>query len=703
MINFGIDFDEKSGSVKSIKHGGFEYVYGAIPVLTLALRNKAGKQIKLSVDELKNISFEESENYFKAVYENDLVKATIGAEIDDEIRWFLEMETEENHVLEWANYPCITVPNTLSSAGEGHKILWGWNEGVLAENLEDREKTYSYIEPEYSTKGVTGLYPGAVETQFMAYYNNDDGLYFGAHDKDDCLKGIDFYRHENGGIFLQFRHFCGVDFGEKYVMGYPMIMRFFKGDWHDAADIYKNWFEENHSWIPICEDESLPEWYHKSPVVVTYPVRGTHDRDEMVPNRLFPYVNVLPHIERLEKEFDSPVMVLIMHWEGTAPWAPPIVWPPYGGEEALRELIDKLHERGDVFGVYCSGIGWTIKSNLNDYNTQKYFDDNNLKTEMCASPEGTLASEICKAQREGFDLCPAREFAVKTVKEQVDLMINAGIDYIQLLDQNHGGTSYFCYSREHGHPPVPGKWQVDAMKRFMEAVSKDAGNVLFGCESAAAESYIPNLKFSDNRFNLNYLVGRQVPVYSYIYHKYVNNFMGNQVYANGQCNHEKSPYNNLERTAYAFTAGDMLTVVINQDGEITWNWIAKPADGMPKQQPIKTLVRNLNAWRMKDGKKYLHTGDMKKPFKVICDNNILERHWVESVATRPKIHTSAWEAPDGSFGQFLVNYNEEEVVCEVCLPDEEFTLTFQNGEKLCVCGKTELKIAPLSAVLVEKK
>ena len=46
-----------------------------------------------------------------------------------------------------------------------------------------------------------------------------------------------------------------------------------------------------------------------------------------------------------------------------------------------------------------------------------------------------------------------RDFTINTITEQVELMAGAGIDYIQLMDQNHGGTSYFCYSKKHNHPP----------------------------------------------------------------------------------------------------------------------------------------------------------------------------------------------------------------------------------------------------------
>ena len=73
-------------------------------------------------------------------------------------------------------------------------------------------------------------------------------------------------------------------------------------------------------------------------------------------------------------------------------------------------------------------------------------------------------SHICRGQRSGYDMCPTQSFTIDTICGQVEKMCEAGIDYIQVLDQNHGGTPYFCYSREHGHPYAPGIWQTKAMK-----------------------------------------------------------------------------------------------------------------------------------------------------------------------------------------------------------------------------------------------
>ena len=138
----------------------------------------------------------------------------------------------------------------------------------------------------------------------------------------------------------------------------------------------------------LSENTELPRWYEDAPIVVSYPVRGLFDTDEITPNKLFPYENAMPFIDELARKTNARIMVLLMHWEGTAPWAPPFVWPPYGGEEALRTFIDKLHAHGHLIGVYLSGIGFTEKSNLMDYDCTKLIEEGGYKRDFVVSPEG---------------------------------------------------------------------------------------------------------------------------------------------------------------------------------------------------------------------------------------------------------------------------------------------------------------------------
>ncbi len=702
--NIEIMFDDGKGSLYSLKENQTEYVKEKADIFKLAFRDNRGKQILLNSGNMSLISSESSVTGFACEYTASDITVKINCRISDGIVWGIDVSPAKDLVCEWVKYPLIAVNNDFADHGGSSKLLWGINEGVIIDNIERRENCMAYNEPQYPSEGLYGIYPAVVETQFMAYYNEKCGLYFAAHDRSDYLKGISFYPYKTG-VMLEYMHYCGTEFGEKYHMNYPMVMKFFIGNWYAAAEIYRSWFnkEEKPGFVSITKNKRLPEWYGESPVIVTYPVRGLHDMDEMKPNKLFPYVNAIQHIERLEKELDSKIMVILMHWEGSAPWAPPYVWPPFGGEEELKKFIDALHKRGDIIGVYCSGLGWTQQSNLiKTYNKEKEFEENDLEKFMCKSPEQELPySHICRGQRKGYDMCPTQDFTVNVLKKEVKNIASSGIDYIQLLDQNHGGNSYFCYSREHGHPPVPGKWQTDAVKKLLNDVEAEASNkVLFGCESAAAESYIPQLLFSDNRYNLNYAIGYPVPVYAYVFHKYLNNFMGNQV--STAFDHNKSPENIYVRIAYSFMAGDMLTLVINQDGEIIWNWGTRLTT-VPQQTGIKKLVKNLNAWRRGYGGKYLHTGEMQMPYAVECEKNTL---WLSdgSELSLDKIFTSAWSTEQNQFGQFLINYNEIETECRIELPAKDFWLYTNSIDKYTIRGgESTVKIAPYSAVLIESK
>lgn len=706
-----IKIDENKGKIVS-----FEGKKGNLlsdiqpPLLTLSFRGEKGEKITTDVTKANTCKVDLCDDNYIITYsdfENINLVATVKIAFNNElsfINWRASSECDLQ--LEWLEFPSFSVEDTFYDKGGNSKILFPYNEGAIVKNITARENSgFKHFEPEYPSLGSYAMYPGMVCSPFLAVLGDKGNIYVGAHDKQNNTKHIDFYR-ENEGIRLVTRIYPGID-GGNYETDYDTVLSVFEGDWQDGAEIYRNWLEsENAINLPkLKENKDLPEWYSNSPIVVTYCVRGHHDTDIMDPSGLFPYINGMKYIDELSKKLNSKIMVILMHWEGTAPWAPPYVWPPYGGEEALKEYIDALHAKGHLLGVYCSGFGWTEGSNIAEYNMEEAFKEKNLKDVMCVSPKGDLPlSEICTFQRYGYDLCPAHPFTKETLKNEVLNMDKAGIDYVQLLDQNHGGTAYFCYSKEHGHPSVPGKWQSLAVKDILRTIKAEIKNkdMLFGCESAAAEVFIPELLYSDNRFELNFFIGEPVPLYSYLYHEYLNNFMGNQVCGEGAISAYDNKLSLQYRLAYSFSAGDFLTLVINDRGRVQWAWgqsIFSRAY-MPNEDAAITLVKNMNAWRIGEFKKYLHSGKMVKPLKPETNTKIKITFASKTEVTSPLIAAS-YMSSDGKIGHFIVNFINESVECTVQNINGKKLYTSPDAMPQIIEGE-KVTIEPLSVILIEE-
>lgn len=705
-----IDF--AAGRIVSLKKGERELLSGdALPLFELALLDRCGGRTVRSAFDAESCTIRETDGGMEAVYTGwDIpglsVRVSVTCEEDAPgLEWRIAVHNPSDRLIEWIDYPQLSIPDALARNGGDGQILWPYNEGVLVDDMDLREASMChYREPLYPSLGLYGIYPSMVESQFLAYLFAGQGLYIGAHDPRFGVKGIDFCRCQ-GGIKLQFRHYACSPGGMDYTMEYPVVFRFFDGDWHDAAELYRQWFESSkpEEFVEISQNPNLPSWYAQSPVVVTYPVRGLHDMDDMQPNALYPYMEAMPVIEQLARDMGSKVLVLLMHWEGTAPWAPPYVWPPFGGEEVFGEFVDALHKQGHLIGVYCSGIGWTQQSNLiASYNKEEEFQQRHLEKAMCRAPDGQLPlSRICTGQRSGYDMCPASDITREIFSGEIQKLAAAHIDYAQVLDQNHGGNSYFCYSREHGHPPAPGRWQVQAMKQLLGMLKPEDSRMLFGCESAASEPFIPQLLFSDNRFELNYHMGTPVPAYAYLYHAYVNNFMGNQVGLNFTATEDDLLY----RLGYSFAAGDMSTLVLTQTGDIMQYWGSRNFDLLPDKAAVLSFIKNINAWRTGAGRDYLHLGRMLKPCALQCEgkNRILFENREPLLVD--KLLTSCWQAPDGSVGQIVVNYNREEWTFSMDLPADRRACLIEAPHEPCppreITGDTQIPISPLSALLVK--
>ena len=532
------------------------------------------------------------------------------------------------------------------------------------------------------------LYPNTCQMQFLAAYKNGKGVYFSAVDDRHTPKQVDWERIGDAKVRLSLLTFCGDLTDGAWRPSFYYVLRPFDGDWMDACEIYRDWVRT----LPAFANQpNRPKWMYDSPVNLIYPVRGEgldNKPRDMPPNCYFPYINAMSAVEKYGKLLDSRIMALLMHWEGTAPWAPPYVWPPYGGEKALAEFRDALHARGDLLGVYCSGTAWTqVSSIVPSYSLEQRFEDERLGRHMMRGPKGEIATTICNgpdSQRLGYDMCLADDWSVQTVADEIAKMSRFGIDYCQFFDQNLGGGWNLCYAKHHGHPPIPGAWEVDAMLSLQKKVAASAGRdgMILGCEGAAATPYVQQLFYNDARFQWAFWRcgtggGRPVPGLAFVFHEWSCNFSGNM------CNsHDIDPF---YRWAYAFHNGDMLSLILGPDDGLTVGWGRSWDEKFPRQSELVSLVRRFNALRKKYPA-FLLAGKMIKPF-IKCESRpvkMIYNCWDEKgEAEVPSVVMSFWENAKGERIGFATNWKRGL---------SEFKVTHADG-------RTEIRrLAPLETI-----
>ena len=712
--DFVIKINEKMGRVLSIENINRAFLMDGteLPVLTVSLLNTDGEQEIINSDSAEKVEARQDGHVLSVLY-SGIGNCAFDAEIklwqDEKDGMFHRTMSFDNRTgtpVEWVDFGSVAIPQDLRYNGGDSVIYTSFTEGGLIEDFTLREKYMGtrYSDLSYAYRGMGGLYPRTGHMQFMAYYSEKGGVYFAAHDENYTLKVLEVRPLENA-LCLEHRVMPGGVIG-KWEMGYDVVIGGFYGDWYDAAELYRNWFEKSALRpVPIQENKALPVWMDDSPVIIIYPIRGGKDTGDMTPNCYYPFEEGVQYVNRISEKLGCRVMALMMHWEGTAPWAPPLVWPPYGGEEGFKKAVRMLHEKGNLAGVYCSGIGWTTESYLvPEYDPQKAYEEYAMESCICRSPkEEMLETGTLDGIRSAYSVCPAHDVVSDIVVGEIEKIAGSGIDYCQFFDQNWGGNSKFCYSRNHGHPAAPGKWMTEAMLRMQERgnarIREMGSEMLLGTESAAAEPFIGELPFNDLRFIKWYYYGTPVPAYSYIAHEYTNNFAGNFCGAAHSLDILGNPSNLAFTIGYAFAAGNMLSVVLGKNGQIHWAWCVDEDEvGVPQnQEELWQFVAHLNAWRRGVGKEFLRFGRMEKPEKIsgIGTYQLLRADGTHAEFT--ELLYTKWSY-EGNIAQFVVNFHDTEKRFYV----EKDVKIFNNpNDTACsVKAKEEIVLQPFSAVML---
>ena len=196
-------------------------------LITLKLLDEKGNPYYYTSNEATDIVVRKEANGCTICYKNihgvgiDCI-ATVRAYKEEGFSWRLSVNNKSGMTMEWVEFPQIKVENTLKGNGGKSQLFWPAVEGVLVEDAKIRDKSMmKYREITRKTGGYNGAYPGSAVMQFMAYYDDKSGLYFGAHDPACAPKVLEWYEKDDG-IVLELRTFCNGAM-EKYELNYDII------------------------------------------------------------------------------------------------------------------------------------------------------------------------------------------------------------------------------------------------------------------------------------------------------------------------------------------------------------------------------------------------------------------------------------------------------------------------------------------------
>jgi hypothetical protein len=367
----------------------------------------------------------------------------------------------------------------------------------------------------------------------------------------------------------------------------------------------------------------------------------------------------VPLLEGVAEKVDSPVVAVLMSWERGGPWVYPDCFPPVGGDESMGNFCRMARERGWHVGSFCNGTRWVMKHLFNDYDGTEYFHEHNGQQSVCRQPSGELWAELWDQNwRPSYITCLGEQQTRQLARDFVRRLVGWGMESIQFFDQNCNASTFPCFSTEHGHPPLPGKWMAQAMANIMHefhAAAAEAGEteVIHSTEWPTNEFCLPLFQQSDLRISAPSSGSADfVPIYQYVYHECT--------LTHGMMSYGPEPYAIEARTAWECVWGEIVGAVMTGDGTLlnreTGNWEEwEPKVG--NNDNALEMLRTATALRRGAGRDFLVYGRMQRPAAVSCQ--LCEWEYNGRQHSVPAVAHCAWQAPDGRHGIALANWTIE--------------------------------------------
>ena len=386
----------------------------------------------------------------------------------------------EGEALGRVRFPILGGLPTLSENGADDRLLLPWQNGFVIRDplhtLLDKQEALPFWCGRGGRK-YENEYPAQYSYQFSAYYAAAGGLFFGTRDSGAHIMTVGYYLREDALRFDYRITQYPEDMGRcrRYTSPYPAMLAFFRGDWQDAAALYRPWAVRQPWCGQTLREKLLPENLTKTDlwrINHTNYAFGTRTGEYVETCRLLQ--------ERLACR-------LAVHWYGWNMGRHDYEYPEYINP-ALADWPDKLTaynrqltQAGIVKIPYVNARLW-------DSHIPAWEEEQAVLSAV-KNEEGGLPDEPWNSGTVLRPMCPAagpwREKVVEFGEKYVERLSFDGL----YLDQVASYNATLCFDPSHGHPVGGGTWWGEAYHQMIRQLRSQVGDDSILTSESCCEIY----------------------------------------------------------------------------------------------------------------------------------------------------------------------------------------------------------------------
>ena len=536
------------------------------------------------------------------------------------LRWKLRVDNASRNASVWR----VVFPQVaLADLGSNAVVLVPRGPGDVQRGVWRRPFSFS------------GTYPnGWCAMQFLAAYGESGppvGLYFGLHDpwggtKDLALKSDPKTRTVRMSFDLPAPDLGRA--GNDFALEGEAVWQLLRGDWFDAAMIYKRWAQREAKWWPRRGRDGradTPQWMHDLNV---WAMTGGAPGD------------CVPPVRKFREFLDMPAG---FHWYNWHQIPFDNDYPHYfPTKPGFSESVAELKSAGVFVMPYINGRLWDSHDRgAEDFQFSRLALGAATKKDDGSPYLETYNSKETNGQpvRLGV-MCPATALWRNTVSNLVLRLLDECGTSAVYIDQVAAASPTLCQDPAHGHPLGGGHWWNESYWKMLEAIRRamPPGSAL--TTECNAEPFI---RWFDGYLTWHWQFPGQVPAFPAIYGGTIQMF--GRAYRGGA----------TKNLALRMKAGQQLVF-----GE-QLGWLDPGVVKEPENADFFRKVARLRA----QFSRYFSAGEMARPPRLLGAVPTVRADWQwsgEWWVTTDAVLTGAWQLPrEKRMVLLFVNVGDESV------------------------------------------